>query len=176
VTMRGLLRRLGPRYGIGLGLLVIVAIVIAAAKLVGHGSPVPMVIDRTRTAAAATGPPNDGESTPQAPARPSTSPGAAAPLSVATKFAQAWLHHTGVTQTQWHAAVSAYASRALSAQLDGTDPADVPASRITGDVTQVDFSASYVQYIVPTDSGMLTLFLQSDGGRWSVTGIDWARP
>jgi hypothetical protein len=94
---------------------------------------------------------------------------------VAKAFANAWLHHTGVTATEWHAAVAEYATPDLSDELDGADPADVPADHLTGDLIQTDFSRSYVQYAVLTDAGTLTLYLQGVSGRWLVSGIDWAR-
>lgn len=179
--MRELLRRIGPRYGISLGLILAVLIVIAAGKLLGHGTNTPLVTDRGTSSGSdtststATGPPDDGEPSPQAPVPPSTSPGAADPLTVATKFTNAWLHHTGVSQAQWAAGVNVYATSHLTNQLKGTDPAGVPADRITGDFVQINFSPSYVQYSVSTDSGTLTLYLQADKGRWLVSGIDWTR-
>jgi hypothetical protein len=172
--MRALLRRLGPRYGFGLGLVVIVVIVIALAHTFGHHRDSGLVTggSASPTAAVSTGPPDDGEGAVPTPAAPSVSPGAASPRTVAGKFADAWLNHD-VPATQWHAALAKYATTELSGELNGADPAGVPADRISGEFTQIDIGADYVQFAVPTDTGTLTLSLQSDHGRWLVSGIDW---
>ncbi len=172
--MRTLLSRIGPRYGVGLGLIVAVAIVLAFARAVGNGhgtsletggSPGPIGV-------TVSGPPDDGEGTTPTPAAPSTSPGADSPRTVATRFAQVWLHHD-VSAAQWHANVSRYTTRALSDELNGADPAGVPADRVVGAITQIDVGADFCQIEVPTDTGTLTLSLRADSGRWLVSGIDW---
>lgn len=176
--MRELLRRIGPRSGISLGLIVIVLAIVAIGKLYG-GSAHPLVVNGGASideSAVATGPPDDGEPSPIGPAPPSTRPGGRSALTVATKFASAWLHHTGVTPAAWHAEVAKYATSALSDELDGVDPADVPADRVTGPFVEIDFDASYVQYRVPTDSGTLTLYLRASKGHWLVSGVDWSTP
>lgn len=175
--MRDLMRRIGPRNAIGLAGIVVVAAVIAIVALSSSGPPPGPTIgppspDR---AMSASNPPDDAEPSPDAAAPPSTSPGAASPRTVAKAFANAWLHHSGLTSTEWHAAVAKYATTDLSDQLDGADPADVPADHLTGDLIQTDFSSSYVQYAALTDAGTLTLYLQGVDGRWLVSGIDWTR-
>lgn len=171
------LRRLGPRYGISLGLILVVAVIVLAAKLAGPGTELPLVNagPGSYVSTGATGLPDDGEPTPNTPGPPSTSPGAQTPLTVARKFTEAWLNHRNVTDAQWRANVTRYTTTSVSNELSGTDPAAVPADRITGAFTQIDFGPSYVEYTVPTDSGTLTLYLQSDEGRWLVSGIDWTR-
>jgi hypothetical protein len=176
--MRDWMRRIGPRYVIGLAVIVAVTAAVLIVKLSGTGpppgpgigaveSPVPVI--------SASDVRHDADPSPDAPAPPSTSPGAAGPRTVARAFAAAWLHHTGVTSTEWHAAVAKYATTDLSEQLDGADPADVPADHFTGDLIQTDFSSSYVQYAVLTNAGTLALYLQGVNGRWLVSGIDWTR-
>lgn len=176
--MRDWMRRVGPRYGIGVAVIVAVTAVVLIVKLSGTGPPPGPGIGAVESpdpAISASNVRDDAEPSPDAPAPPSTSPGAASPRTVATAFADAWLDHTGVTSTEWHAAVAKYATTDLSDQLDGADPADVPADHLTGDLIQTDFSSSYVQYAVLTDAGTLTLYLQSVNGRWLVSGIDWTR-
>jgi hypothetical protein len=175
LTVSRLLRRISPRSGISLGLIVIVLAIVAIGKLYG-GSAHPLVVNGGASideGGAATGPPDDGEPSPLDPAPPSTRPGGRSALTVATEFANAWLHHTGITPAAWHAGVAKYATPALAAELDGADPAGVPADRVVGPFVEVDFDASYVQYQVPTDSGTLTLYLRAGKGHWLVSGVDW---
>jgi hypothetical protein len=178
--MRHALRLLGTRYGAALGLVILIAIVVAAAKVVGGGG-LPVVGSGPNPGATPTATqspiPDDGDLGPSAPApAPSTSPGAPDPQTVAMRFTQAWLNHTGVTAAQWHAGVARYATTALSAKLDGVDPAGVPASKVTGDIALVDHAESYVDATVPLDNGLLTLRLVATHGRWLVDGVDWQRP
>jgi hypothetical protein len=171
--VRTLLRRIGPRYGVGLGLIVLVVIVVALAKLVGHGSAPQLTTNGPGpTASAPSGPPDDGEGQAPTPVAPSVNPGQTAPSTVAAKFADAWLHHD-VPAAQWHAALAKYATAALADELNGADPAGVPADRLTGAPAQIDIGTDFVQYAIPTDTGTLTLSLQADHGRWLVSGIDW---
>src|SRR5215467_1152914 len=100
--MRALLRRLGPRYGISLGLILLVAVVLVIARLGGHvGSSLVTTGGGGGVLPTASGPPDDGDVGSSAPVPPSTSPGAATPQTIATDFTMAWLHHTGVSSAAW---------------------------------------------------------------------------
>jgi hypothetical protein len=109
------------------------------------------------------------------PPPPSTSPGAAPPEQVAADFTRAWLHHDGVTGDQWRQGLTKYATKALLDKLKNTDPAGVPAQRMTGPVKLQDEAASFVIAVVPVDSGTLTLHLLATNGRWQVDTVDWER-
>lgn len=173
--MRHVLRILGTRYGAALGLLVAVAAVVGLGRLAGgHGSPGP----GSAPPPVATGSPipDDGlASLPPLPG-PSTSPGAMGPQQVAMAFTTAWLHHTGVSAAQWRAGLAPYATSRLSAEFAHTDPAAVPADALTGDPTLVPHATSYVDVVLPLDTGTLDLRLLAARGRWLVDGVDWRRP
>jgi hypothetical protein len=94
---------------------------------------------------------------------------------VATKFATAWLRHTGVTQQQWWSGLKPYATEALLAKLKETDPAGVPAERMTGPAVVQNRDVSYVDVSIPLNSGQLKLRLLATNGRWLVDGVDWER-
>jgi hypothetical protein len=168
------LRRLGLRYGISLGLVVVVIVVIVVARtgdhstgsLVQHGTDGGLVPSTSPI-------PDDGVASVPAPQPPSTSPGSATPQTVATKFATAWLRHTGVTAAAWRASLAALSTERLDGELADADPQTVPADRITGPVALTDHAASFVEADVPTDAGTLTLSLLATGGRWQVDAIDW---
>jgi hypothetical protein len=178
--MRQALRFLGNRYGAALALVVVIAVVVAFGKLAGGKSSPPTLGGGTGTISIATGtaslPPDDGVGSPPPVAAPSTSPGAADPQTVAIDFAQAWLNHTGVTAAQWHSGIAKYVTTEMSQKLIGVDPADVPASKVAGDLTVIDRAESYVDISVPLDSGTLVLRLIANQGRWLVDGVDWQRP
>lgn len=172
--MRALLRRLGPRYGISLGLILLVAVVVVIARMGGHvGSPLVTTGGGGRALPSASGAPDDGDVGSSAPVPPSTSPGAATPQTIATEFTTAWLHHTGISSAGWLKAVDKHATERLIGQLAGADPQTVPATQITGPLTLTDHSASWVEVLVPTDTGTLRLSLLADQGQWKVDAVDW---
>lgn len=177
--MRTALRLLTTRYGIALVLLVLVVGIAGGARLVTGGSTAGGLV-----AGPAAGPSHssidptagdDSVPTPESPAPPVTSPGAAEPGQVATDFTRAWLHHDGVSAEQWRAGLARYATAALLDKLTGVDPAGVPAQRMTGPVVVHSRGATFVEAVVPVDSGSVRLRLLATGGRWLVDGVDWER-
>ena len=177
--MRPVLRLLGTRYGIALLLVLLVLGAVGIFRSVAgryQGGPLaaPAVVDTSPSAAGSTlG--DDSVPSPQSPAPPITSPGAAPPEQVAADFTRAWLHHDGVTGAQWRQGFAKYATAALLDKLKDTDPAGVPASRTTGPVTLHNRATTFVEAVVPVDSGTLTLRLLATNGRWQVDGVDWER-
>jgi hypothetical protein len=178
--MRAVLRLLGTRYGAAVALLVLISLVVGVGRIVdrGHSTAPPLgtgtVVDTPSPTGSQLG--DDGVGAPPSPPPPSTSPGATAPQTVALSFAQAWLHHDGVTADQWLAALRPYATPALQDRLSGVDPASVPASKVTGDAAATNRSQSYVDISIPLDAGVLTLGMASNNGRWLVDSVDWQRP
>ena len=177
--MRSALRLLGTRYGMALLLLLILVAVVGIARAVSgtnrgglfDGAAVP-----APHSSVAADTQNDGVSTQESPPGPVTSSGAAPPADLAASFARAWLAHTGVTGDQWRNGMAAYATPGLMAKFQQTDPAMVPASRITGPVSLRSYGAAIVDATVPLDSGTLVLRLLGPGGRWLVDGVSWDRP
>jgi hypothetical protein len=174
------MRLLGTRYGAAVALVVLIGIVVGVGRIVdgGRSTPPPLgtgtVVDTPSASGSQLG--DDGVGEPPSPPPPSTSPGASAPQTVALSFAQAWLHHDGVTADQWLAALRPYATPALQDRLSGVDPASVPASKVAGDATSTNRSESYVDVSIPLDAGVLTLGMSSTKGRWLVDSVDWQRP
>jgi hypothetical protein len=179
--MFGLLgaRLLRTRYGIAVVLAVVVLAVVGIARLAAPGerpaggirvdatADVPSPVDPTAG--------DDGEVTPPPAENPVTSPGAAAPETVAMSFASAWLDHRGVDGPAWLARLRPFATAGLVEDLTDVDPVGVPADRITGTLQLIPRSSSLVEVTLPVDSGELRLRLLAENGRWLVDGVDWER-
>jgi hypothetical protein len=176
--MRPVLRLLGTRYGMALVLAVVVLGIVGVTRgLAGsYHQTLGATVEPSRSNVnvdPTAG--NDSVLTPESPAPPVTSPGAPEPATVAAEFTRAWLAHDGVTAEQWRAGFAKFATRALRDKLKDTDPAGVPAQRITGDVVLQSHSASFVEASIPVDSGTVRLRLLATNGRWLVDGVDWGR-
>ncbi|MET8147423.1 hypothetical protein ACIBSW_06035 [Actinoplanes sp. NPDC049668] len=107
------------------------------------------------------------------PPSPTTSPGGAEPEAVAYAFAAAWVDHKNVSAKTWHDGLVPNATEDLSNDLNGVDPADVPADKVVGRPTLVPIGDGLVNAVVTVDSGKLTLQLVAPDGRWLVDDIDW---
>ncbi|MEV7621950.1 hypothetical protein [Actinoplanes sp. NPDC089786] len=135
---------------------------------VGAGSPEPALSAK----------PEDEDSviSPEPPPQPSTSPGTAQPAAVAYAFAGAWVDHRNVSAKKWRDRLVPNATKELSDDLTGTDPADVPADRVNGQPKLVPVGENLLDAVIETDSGKLTLRLVAPEGRWLVSAIDWDGP
>ena len=169
--MRGLLRRIGARTGISVGLILVVAAVLLVARIGGSGrnSGVPYRgSDVVPTVTSTVG--DDAQIAPT----PSAYADNDVVRSAATTFMTAWLRREA-TAEGWHAGVAALTTRQLADSLVGVDPIGVPATRVTGDPTVVLRSDLYAQVNVPVDSGLVVLGLFKQDDRWLVDTVDWER-
>lgn len=109
-----------------------------------------------------------------------TSPGAGADEDVsvtklATAFAQAWCL-SARSQQEWTRGIQPFVTPALAAGLAQTDPARVPATKVTGEASLVTASATSAQVNVPTDGGSILVTLRrSSSGPWQVSDVAPAR-
>ncbi|MFG3554268.1 hypothetical protein ACGGAQ_07770 [Micromonospora sp. NPDC047557] len=134
------------------------------------GGPTPTV---GGTLASATPPEalgRDDEDDDEGPAAPVAE---AAPAAAA--FATAWAR-PGLDAARWLEGVAPLCVPRFAEQLRTVDPANLPASRITGRPT-----AAYPvrdgggQFAIPTDRGTLLVSVADIKGRWLVTGNDFKR-
>ncbi|MBI3686198.1 MAG: hypothetical protein HY241_02455 [Actinobacteria bacterium] len=88
----------------------------------------------------------------------------------ATAFTRAWADHTRPV-AQWLAQVTSFADPEFAAQLQTTDPANVPANAVTGAAQPVVVNYASASVEVPTDAGVVVVVLVNDGRRWLVTDI-----
>jgi len=176
-TLELLLNRIfRSRWGIALVLAVLVLAAVGIGRLF-HGSDSPPRLSGTVSAGPSISiDPSDNDSALNTapPPTPSTFPGAAEPEAVAYAFASAWVDHANVSKKTWFDGIIPNATQHLAGQLDKTDPADVPASRVLGRPSLVPVGDGLVDAVVTCDSGKLTLRLVAPARHWLVDGIDWA--
>jgi hypothetical protein len=175
---RGLTGLFRSRWGVALVLAALVLVVVGIGRIFSGGatSEAPLGAPVSPAAELSVNPDDeDSVISPGPPPEPSTSPGTAQPEAVAYAFAAAWADHENVSAKEWHDRLVPNATKDLSDELAGTDPADVPASRVEGRPELVPVGEGLVDAVVTADSGKLTLRLVAPEGRWLVDGIDWAK-
>ncbi len=115
---------------------------------------------------------------PVSPLTPISLPLSAAPspaLSVAARWAAAWVDHPpGTTSQQWIDRLRPFTTEEYLGVLGGVDPANVPASRVTGEPQAVRVAARSVQVKVPTNSLTLVVLVVATEDGWRVAGYDRA--
>jgi hypothetical protein len=109
---------------------------------------------------------------------PSSLPISAAPspaLSVAARWAAAWVNHPqGMTSQKWVDGLRPYTTDEYLGVLAGVDPANIPASRVTGEPRALRVAARSVQVEVPTNALTLNVLVVATEDGWRVAGYDRA--
>jgi hypothetical protein len=194
------LRRPGWRVWVAGGLALVVLVVVLAARLSGGGEdPRERAGSAPATSTAAPAVTASGAPGSTASAAPSTTapggvdadggfpsetpPPASGPAGVsqasqtALALVRAMVDHSpGMTQARWWAAVSRYADPTLGEQLKLTDPATVPANRVTGaPQVMAGGGSGHVQVAVPTDGGRVLVTCVFASDRWLASDLDLER-
>jgi hypothetical protein len=172
---RGLTGLFRSRWGVAVVLAVLVLAVVGIGRLFADSSSGGQPVGAVSPAPALSVDPDEEDSviSPEPPPSPTTSPGTALPEAVAYAFAGAWVDHDNVSAKAWRDRLVPNSTPSLSEDLAGTDPADVPASRVNGRPKLVPIGEGLMDAVVATDSGTLTLRLVAPEGRWLVSEIDW---
>jgi hypothetical protein len=89
---------------------------------------------------------------------------------VATAFAKAW-SSPGRSQAEWTHGIRPYVTPALATGLAQTDPAHVPATKVTGEAVLLKAAATSAQVRVPTDGGSIVVTLHGSSGSWLVSDV-----
>ena len=89
------------------------------------------------------------------------------PVEVATAFVGAWAH-PNLGGAEWLAGMKPWATTTLLSSMTGTDPTQVPATKITGDAALRASKGVTATVSVPTDGGRIVVELVRAGGRWRV--------
>lgn len=179
-----------PRHLAGTAIVVaglIIAIGVGVPQLLGHRGD-----DNGPTPAAA-----PGESSPSTQAEDSGSdsttvpfstrltaplaqPSSAAPssdaLTVAEQWARAWVNHPdGITTAQWLDGLRPYTTEEyLASDMSTVDPANIPATLVTGNPVVVSSYTSSVQVVIPTDGPKLAITVSKTDAGWRVSEYDQA--
>ena len=175
---RGLAGLFRSRWGVALVIAVLVLAVVGIGRLFADGaggerqlldpvSPAPTVsVDPSHD--------DDGVIVDdEPPPTPTAKPGTASPEAVAYAFASAWVDHKNVSAKTWHDGLVPNATKNLATELNGVNPADVPADRVIGRPTLVPVGDGLANAVITVDSGKLTLQLVAPDGKWLVDGVDW---
>ena len=90
---------------------------------------------------------------------------------VAAGFVRAWAQPE-LDQGSWLAGMRPFVASSLLKTLSSTDPAQVPASTMTGEAKLVHTTATTEVVDVPTNGGPVAVTLLASTGRWKVTDIE----
>lgn len=173
-SLTGLFR---SRWGVALVIAVLVLAVVGLGRVLSDGdtaSPLSVAVSPGPTPSIDPSHDDDGVvADDDPPAFPTTRPGTAEPAAVAYAFASAWVDHKNVSAKAWHDGLVPNATKNLAEELNGVDPADVPANRVLDRPILTPAGDGLVNAVVAVDSGKLTLQLVAPDGRWLVDGVDW---
>ncbi|MFC3503198.1 hypothetical protein ACFOOK_19770 [Micromonospora krabiensis] len=169
-------RVLRSRLGIALALAVVVFGIIGAARLVaGPGDPTLGLTNRPNEPITTVEPSagDDGLVGSASDPTPVTRPGELTPEQTADRFVAAWLGKPDITAAQWHDGMRPLSTPELTAKLADAVPTEVPAGQVIDKATVRPRSATFVEVLVPLDSGRLRLELVAPDGQWLVDAVDW---
>ena len=147
----------------------------------GQASPRPAAAPATTSTSASTQGTIPASSSPPTPRPTTTAASTSAPptsgavtkqsaTAVAGAFVRAW-SSDGASRDAWHAAMEPWASPELLRALASTDPAQVPADRVTGDARLTSSAKTSATVLVPTDGGDVLVTLTASGGGWKARDI-----
>ncbi len=171
-------RLLRSRLGIALGIGILVVGAVGTARLVsGPGDPTSGLSNRPSQPITTVDPAagDDGVVGSTTPPTPSTRPGTPTPEQIADRFTATWLSGRGDSADEWHAALRPLSTPELTEKLAGADPSGVPAERTTGEASLRLRTGTFVEVLVPLDTGRLRLELVAPDGKWLVDAVDWER-
>ncbi|MET7669213.1 hypothetical protein [Micromonospora luteifusca] len=171
-------RALRSRLGVALVIAVLVFGVIGAARLVSDpADPADGLSSRPNRPITTVDPTagDDGVTSTEAPPSPVTPPGARTPEQTADRFTAAWLGRPGMTAEQWHAGLRPLSTPALAEKLAGAEPGGVPAEEVSGPPSVRSRTETFVEVLLPLDTGRLRLELVAGQDGWLVDVLDWER-
>ena len=169
---------------LGLSAVLLLAVVVGAVAAIGAvsgtggttiASDVPATAQPAPGTAAA---PAATVLPPVAPLTPRNLPLSAAPspaLSVAARWTGAWVDHPpGVPAQKWVDGLRPFTTDEYLGVLVGVDPANIPATRVTGEPRATKVAARSVQVTVPTNALTLDVLVVLTDDGWRVAGYDKA--
>lgn len=109
--------------------------------------------------------------------RESPTPAAASPdaLHVAGQWAGAWVNHPdGARPEQWLEGLRPYTTEEYLPVMESVDPANITATKVTGEPTAGTSYTSSVEAIVPTDGPKLSITVIRTSAGWRVSQYEQA--
>ncbi|MBO0840243.1 MAG: hypothetical protein J2O49_05440 [Sciscionella sp.] len=101
---------------------------------------------------------------------PSSVPPAPQALTVATQWASAWVKHpNGISNAQWLAGLKPYTTDEYLPTLQSVDPANIPATKVTGAPQPTKSYPDSVELLLPTDGPKLDITVQHTPSGWRVS-------
>lgn len=172
-----------------MGTLVVLAILVTALgivlpKVVGKPQAKASPTTGTPTTSVTVTPPGVAAPVPTSnlPTRlsaPLATPTTAAPNSdavrVAKEWAAAWVDHpAGITSEQWLAKLKPFTTEEYLPVMASVDPANIPATKVTGEPVVGTSYTSSVQLTIPTDGPKLAITVVNTNAGWRVADYDQA--
>ncbi len=112
-------------------------------------------------------------STPLATPTPTTPNGDA--IRVAKDWAAAWVNHpAGITSAQWLAQLKPFTTDEYLPVMSTVDPANIPATKVTGEPVVGTAYPKSLQLTIPTDGPKLAITVVSTNAGWRVADYDQA--
>ena len=168
--MRRLLRSIGARTGISIGLIIVIVAVLAVARFVDTGRSTPSLrppSDGWTPEAAA----DEGDDGPIIDPSPTYTDNDVV-LAVATAFTTAWLNRA-LPPEAWLDGMRPHATPSLIDRLAGVDPLNVPADVTAGVARIRERTEQHAEVVVPIRAGeALALGLVLVEGQWLVGTLD----
>ncbi|MGW4528508.1 hypothetical protein [Amycolatopsis sp. NPDC004378] len=110
---------------------------------------------------------------------PLATPTTAAPngdaVRVAKEWAAAWVDHpAGITSAQWLEKLKPFTTEEYLPVMSSVDPANIPATKVTGEPVVGTSYTSSVQLTIPTDGPKLAITVVNTNAGWRVADYDQA--
>ena len=157
----------------------VLALLVAATIGIGmtNGSvALPVGARPTPSAATPVAPPQPVLLPPVPELEPTTLPVSAAPaaaLQVASRWARAWVRPPdGTTAARWLDGLRSTTTDEYLGVLSGVDPANIPATKVTGAAKAVSVAPRSLRVQVPTDALTLVITVVDTDTGWRVSGYD----
>ncbi|MDT8909332.1 hypothetical protein [Amycolatopsis sp. PS_44_ISF1] len=108
-------------------------------------------------------------------ATPTSAPPNPEAVNVAKQWATAWANHpAGISNADWLNGMRALTTEEYLPVMSTVDPANIPATRVTGEPAVSSSYTSSVQVVVPTDGPKLSITVVDTGAGWRVADYDQA--
>ncbi|MTD58118.1 hypothetical protein [Amycolatopsis pithecellobii] len=108
-------------------------------------------------------------------AQPTSALPSADALNIAKLWALAWVNHpAGITNAQWLDGLRPYTTDEFLPQMSTVDPANIPASQVTGEPAAAQSYTSSVLVVVPTNGPKLSITVAQTTAGWRVAQYDQA--